>query len=165
MKSMKLFPRTVARLAGVQAVFQGLLRPSLVCEEIIKDFLAHRFQGQHYPLSGNTDMRVDCDFFSTLIEGVFLNKKMLQDKIKLILPDDWSLDRMENTTHAILLCACFEMVYCPDTPKAVVLNEYVLLGHLFLLDKGHKLINRLLENLYENHQSSLPSPSTLSQES
>lgn len=144
---MKLFPRTVARLAAVQAVFQGMMRPDLTTEDLIQEFLSCRLSDKGELLFLEQELWMDLPLFRVLVQGSQEKANFLEKAIEEILPQGWTLYRMEKVSRSILRCASFELAFCPETPKAVIFNEYVTAGHCFLLNNGHKFINGFLENL------------------
>ncbi len=157
---MKLFPRTVARFAAVQAVFQKIMCPNTPGQTILNEFLTYRFtpspleQSFSYAISDEETELMDCSLFLCLVKGVFEDQIQLDAAIFSALPSGWSLEKMEYTTRGILLCGAFELLKCPDTPKNVILNEYVSLSHRFLLEKGPQFINAVLETLANTLRSS-----------
>jgi transcription antitermination factor NusB len=144
----KIFPRTVSRLAAIQATFQHLLRPSLSIDEIVQDFLMYRFAPEGYDLFQDEPFSLDQDFFIFIAKGAQDTSLSVERMIAHSLPRGWSIDQMENTTRAIFRCAGFEIQACKSTPKGVILNEYIMAAHCFLLDKGHALVNAVLDKAF-----------------
>ena len=147
--SSPLFPRTVSRLAAVQATFQKLLRPDMSIANIVQDFVLYRFTPEGYTLFEGEQVNIDQDFFTFIALGANESWGNIENIIVNALPSGWSMDQMENTTRAIFRCAGFEIQQCPSTPKGVILNEYIMAAHCFLLDKGHGLINAVLEKTFD----------------
>jgi transcription antitermination factor NusB len=145
----QVFPRTVSRLAAVQANFQQLLRPDFPIESIIQEFLHHRFTPQGYPLFQEDPFLLDQDFFIYIATGANKAHPWIEEIIARALPDGWNMEQMENTTRSIFRCAGFEIHSCPSTPKGVILNEYITAAHCFLLDKGHGLVNAVLDKAFD----------------
>lgn len=146
-KAMKLFPRRVARFAATQAVFQGLMCPSLTAKTIIHEFTAYRFSEGHYALFDEVPYPVDYELFCTLVEGALTKGEEIEQSLVKVLPEGWSIDRLETTTRCIFRCAAFELAYQLDTPKEVIISEYVSIAHSFLPGKGPSFINGVLESL------------------
>ena len=146
--SSKVFPRTVSRLAAIQATFQKLLRPDMPISNIVEDFITHRLTSQGYELFEDEFLTMDQDFFIFITQGADQHWISIEQAIAGSLPPKWSMDQMENTTRAIFRCAGFEIQACPSTPKRIILNEYITTAHYFLLDKGHGLVNAVLEKTF-----------------
>lgn len=147
-----MFPRSIARLAALQAVCQQILCPHEAVTTILTEFLHERFTPFGYNLASDLlegqSFKVDRDFFQVLLLGVHQHAELLDTWIATALPEKWQLNQLEAATHAILRCAAFEILEHPDTPKEVIFNEYITAAHIFLPDKGYGLINAILEKLY-----------------
>ena len=150
--SSLLFPRTVSRLAAVQATFQKLLRPDMSIADIIQDFVLYRFTPEGYALFNGEYFSIDQDFFTFITLGANGSWGTVENTIEKALPSGWSMNQMETTTRAIFRC--------PSTPKGVILNEYIVAAHCFLLDKGHGLINAVLEKTFDTFRTPAQGPST-----
>ena len=158
--SSLLFPRTVSRLAAVQATFQKLLRPDMSIADIIQDFVLYRFTPEGYALFNGEYFSIDQDFFTFITLGANGSWGTVENTIEKALPSGWSMNQMETTTRAIFRCSGFEIHNCPSTPKGVILNEYIMAAHCFLLDKGHGLINAVLEKTFDTFRTPAQGPST-----
>ena len=146
----QVFPRTISRLAAIQAVFQRLLSPKSSIESVIQDFMIYRFTPEGYAIFQDDEyFSLDQDFFKFIAQGADAHGSIIETTIAPTLPNGWKIDHMENTTRAIFRCAGFEARACPSTPKRVILNEYISAAHCFLLDKGHGLINAVLDKSFD----------------
>ena len=57
---------------------------------------------------------------------------------------DWPLARMPSVDRAILRLAAYELVYCPDVPDAVVIDEAVELAKSLSTDESPAFVNGVL---------------------
>ncbi len=57
---------------------------------------------------------------------------------------DWPLARMPSVDRAILRLAAYELLYCPDVPDAVVIDEAVELAKSLSTDESPAFINGVL---------------------
>ena len=57
---------------------------------------------------------------------------------------NWSLERMPSIDRALLRVAVYELLACPETPTAVVLNEAVALAKHYSTEDSGKFVNGLL---------------------
>ena len=146
----QVFPRTVSRLAAIQATFQRLLRPSISMELVLQDFFLYRFTPAGYDVFlTDAFFPLDQDFFTFIATGADEQGETIESQMTHALPRGWKIDQMENATRAIFRCAGFEATFCPSTPKRVILNEYITAAHCFLLDKGHGLVNAVLDKAFD----------------
>jgi transcription antitermination protein NusB len=86
--------------------------------------------------------------FSTfLIEGA-CDKKEEIDSLISSCSDNWSLARMSRVDRNILRMAVYELLYCPDIPPKVTLNEAIDLGKLYGSENSGSFINGILDAIY-----------------
>lgn len=67
---------------------------------------------------------------------------------------NWTLGRMAVLDRSILRLGCYELIYCPDVPPKVVINEYIEIAKLYGSDgKTAKLVNGVLDRIAKDHRS------------
>jgi transcription antitermination protein NusB len=86
-------------------------------------------------------------FSSLLIEGT-CDKKEEIDSLISSCSDNWSLARMSRVDRNILRMAVYELLYCPDIPPKVTLNEAIDLGKLYGSENSGSFINGILDAVY-----------------
>lgn len=86
------------------------------------------------------------EFILKIVEGVWEHKEEI-DKILLEYLKGWKMDRLSKVDHQILRVAAFEMVYDPDSPPKVVVNEAIDLSKHFGTDESGKFVNGVLGNM------------------
>jgi N utilization substance protein B len=59
----------------------------------------------------------------------------------------WDISRLSKVELSVLRMSIFSLMYIPDIPKAVVINEAVELAKVFGGDKSYKFINGILDNI------------------
>ena len=155
-------PRTAARLCAVQALYQMEVGGGSP-EHTITQFLEHRIgeivDGLDY---GNTDTVL----FGRIVRGASTNRQQLDELISDSLVEDWTLARLDNLLRAALRAGVFELLYAPDIPVKVVLNEYVDIAHGFFEGAEPALLNGVLDKIGHllraselEHQSERATPS------
>lgn len=85
-------------------------------------------------------------FTSNLFLGVITN----QPEIDQIIRDfaiDWSLQRMPVVDRNILRCSIYELLWEPEIPAMVTINEAVELAKLFADDEARRFVNGLLDHV------------------
>ncbi|MCP4713781.1 MAG: transcription antitermination factor NusB [Deltaproteobacteria bacterium] len=60
---------------------------------------------------------------------------------------NWSIGRLNPVDRSILRQALFEILYCPDIPYKVTLNEAIELGKKFGSEKSGGFINGVLDHV------------------
>jgi len=89
--------------------------------------------------------RADETYFHTLLNGVIKEEDLLSSRIAPCL--DRPLVELSPVERGILLIGAYELVYCPDVPWRVAINEGVELAKKFGGTDGHKYINGVLDKL------------------
>lgn len=85
-------------------------------------------------------------FAEQLIEGVFARKSEI-DLLITSASEHWRIERMSIVDRNILRIALFEMLYRPDIPPKVSVNEAVDLGKTFGSADSGAFINGILDHL------------------
>ena len=135
--------RTAARLAAVQALYQIELAGT-PAETVIGEFVHHRIGRDH------EDVRfgdADPEFFAALVRGADARRDELDKLVGDALTPDWPLARLESVLRAILRAGAYELLGCGDVPAAVVISEYLDIGHAFFAGKEPGLVNGVLDRL------------------
>ncbi|WP_336635190.1 transcription antitermination factor NusB [Lysinibacillus fusiformis] len=63
--------------------------------------------------------------------------------------EKWSLARLPKIERTVLRLAVYELLYMPETPKRVVLNEAIELCKTFGEDSSSKFVNGVLSKFTE----------------
>jgi transcription antitermination factor NusB len=102
--------------------------------------------------------------FSELLVRGTLEKRDEIDALLGKYADNWDLKRMAVIDRNILRFATFELIYMPDIPPKVAINEAVNIAKKYSQEKSGKFVNGVLDKI--NHSearrpfgSSLSSPS------
>ena len=90
-------------------------------------------------------------FTERLVHGVHLHRHEI-DQTLLSASEHWRLDRMSIVDRNILRIALFEMLYCPDVPPKVSINEAIDIGKKFGTEDSGSFINGVLDNILGNLQ-------------
>jgi N utilization substance protein B len=85
-------------------------------------------------------------FVKDLVLGSIEHAAGLDGLIAPLL-QDWTLDRLPNVDRLILRMGAFEILYRPETPRAVVLNEAVELAKKFSTEDSGRFVNGVLANV------------------
>ena len=124
-------PRSAARLAAVQALYQ--------MESGGQDFRLGK------ELEGAALQPADASFFSEILRGAVDSQHKLDPYLTSQLATGWRLSRLDATVRAILRAGLFEMIRRPDVPARVVINEYVEIARAFFDGDEPGFINAVLD--------------------
>ena len=127
--------RRLARIAAMQTIFEMQARPSDI-DACIKKNIEEL---------GGTE-KVDQEFSESLVIGIEAKK----DEIRLAIEErapQWTWDRMDAITRAILLIGGYELLCKKDAPPAVVMNEAIDIAKEYGTAEGAKFVNGVLNAL------------------
>ena len=141
MSGARIQPRSVARLAAVQALYQMEVSGAGV-DSVIREFSEHRFDRD---VEGEQLAAADETFFAELAKGVVSNQAKVDQGIVKRLASGWRLERLDATARAVLRAGAFELMYRPDVPTEVVINEYVEIAKSFFEGPESGFINGALD--------------------
>jgi N utilization substance protein B len=98
-------------------------------------------------------------FSNELVEGTWKNRNKI-DKLISGNSSNWTLGRMSRVDKSILRMAVYELLFCPDIPPKVTLNEAIDLGKIYGSENSGSFINGILNALYiklsGSHENNLP---------
>jgi N utilization substance protein B len=86
------------------------------------------------------------DFAVELINGVDQNREVI-DTLLRRFSEHWRLERMPAVDRNILRLAVYELVYRPDIPAKVSINEAVDLGKRYGAEDSGSFINGILDSI------------------
>jgi len=95
------------------------------------------------------------DFATHLLRGVFQHQKEI-DQIIRKASDHWSLHRMAMVDRSIIRTAVFELLYCPDIPAKVTIDEAVEIAKKYSTDKSSAFINGILDKVAHQFSNTKP---------
>lgn len=87
-------------------------------------------------------------FFEQLVRGTIEQKQQIDLSLKDKL-ENWTLDRLPKIERTVLRLAVYELLFMPETPNRVVLNEAIELCKLFGDEKSSKFVNGVLSKFAE----------------
>ena len=137
--------RSVARLAGVQALYEMAITSAIV-EDVLKEFSSQRWKGadeeQSEPLA-----KPDVRFMGELVRGVASQSSNLDQLIKTVLREKNSFERFEVLLQTIIRAGAYELLERIEIPARVVINEYLEVTHAFFDESEASLVNGILDKL------------------
>ena len=128
-----------ARVAAVQVIFQYYFSKSDI-KKIINDYQTLN-EGFFKKQLKNFDKKL----FKKIILGVCENEKKIKFFIRENLSENWPYDRIDSTITAILSLGIYELSFCKETPRKVIIDEYVSISGLFFSKKNVGFVNGLLD--------------------
>jgi N utilization substance protein B len=127
--------RTRGREIALQVLYQSDLNPGLATEEI-RRFVERRLL---------SDKKL-CEFTRALIAGVHEHQPRIDALISEVA-ENWRIDRMAAIDRNILRLGAFEILYCPDVPTKVAINESLELAKRYSTGQSSRFVNGILDRL------------------
>lgn len=125
--------RSLARRAAVQALYQWQMT-GLNLSEIERQFIEEH--GME---------KADLEFFRDLLHGVPQKLNALDAALADFL--DRPINSVDLVERAVLRIGCYELLFRPDTPYRVILNEAVKFTKEFGSVQGYRYVNGILDKV------------------
>ncbi len=97
----------------------------------------------------NIEDELAFQFGEELVRSIILHKEEI-DQLIQNYSKEWTLERMNLTDKNILRIAIYEMLYRPDIPHIVSINEAIELAKTYGTDESPAFINGILDKIYKN---------------
>tara|TARA_B100000949_G_scaffold220286_1_gene220118 strand:- start:200 stop:628 length:429 start_codon:yes stop_codon:yes gene_type:complete len=130
---MRYNSRHLARRNAVQALYQWDITGQSV-DEIENAFI-----------NDDAFVGVQRSYFQHLIENVPRQCEVLDGRLKQCISRE--LDSIDPVERAILRLSTYELLFRPDIPAKVVLNEAIELSRVFGSEEGFRFVNGVLDAL------------------
>jgi N utilization substance protein B len=139
-------PRTGARVAAIQALFQSD-QGGESAETVIDQFVRHRLGPDGGGYEDGRVPQVDVPLFAHVVRGVARDGDTLDGAIGAHLARDWTVARLDPVLRALLRAAAFEFSSSTEPPARVVINEYMDIAHGFFGGEEPRFANGVLDAL------------------
>lgn len=146
-------PRTVSRMAAVQALYQMDLAGT-DAGEVIAQFMAQLDPADDAPADADTDTEhsvslegADTTFFADVVKGVVRRQRDIDPLVDQQLRTGWRLVRVDSILRAILRGGVFELLERSDVPARVTINEYINIAKAFFEADEPKVVNGVLDRI------------------
>jgi len=134
-------PRSAARLAAVQALYQRDMEATPLAQ-LLHEFHHHRLGAT---IDGVEYADAEVDFFDDVVKGVEARSDELDGLIAARLAQGWSLARIDRPMKAILRAGAYELAARVDVPTGTVISEYVDVAKAFYDKREAGFVNGLLD--------------------
>jgi transcription antitermination protein NusB len=104
-------------------------------------------------LEGRSGAREAEAYALALIRGVLAHKEHI-DELLQAAARNWDLERMAAVDRNALRIGCYELLYAPEIPMKVAINEAIELGKRFSTEASGAFINGLLDRIRKDHDIS-----------
>ncbi len=135
------------RIAAMQFLYSWEINPSGDLDTDVRLF----FKAQENP-------RDYYNFAEELIYGVIKKGEVLDSNIN-DNAQNWNFKRIAKVDLAILRLAIYELLYRPDIPPVVTINEAIDMGKLYSGLESKRFINGILDNIKKQLKRPFREPS------
>ncbi|MBR0680558.1 transcription antitermination factor NusB [Roseomonas eburnea] len=139
-------PRTGARVAAVQALFQSE-QTGESAEAVAHQFIRHRIgagEGAEAFEEGRVPL-AHVPLFEAILRAAAMRSEQADAEIRAHLQKDWTLDRLDPVLRALLRAAAAELLQGGEPPARVVINEYLDIARGFLDEETSRFANGVLD--------------------
>ena len=86
-------------------------------------------------------------FIKDVVTGTLERSDLIEEQIKSYLANDVDLTKTDKLLKIILFAAIFELMFKHNTPKKVIINEYLLASEHFLEKIQIGYLNAILDKI------------------
>ena len=86
-------------------------------------------------------------FIKDIVTGTLERSELIEKQINLYLNNDIDLNKTDKLLKIILFAAIFELMFKHNTPKKVIINEYLLASEHFLEKIQIGYLNAILDKI------------------
>lgn len=134
-------PRSAARLAAVQALYQFEMEGTPMAQ-LLHEFHEHRLGAT---IEDVTYANAEVDFFDDVVKGVDARHDEIDGHIAAKLSEGWSLDRLDRPMRQIIRAGTYELLARKDLPAGVIINEYIDVADAFYAKREKGFVNGVLD--------------------
>lgn len=88
------------------------------------------------------------EFTLELIAGVKAHQAEIDEMIRQVA-ENWRLDRMAAIDRNILRLGAYEMLFCPEVPAKVAINEALDLAKRYSTAQSSRFVNGILDKVFQ----------------
>jgi N utilization substance protein B len=145
---MSARPRTISRVAAVQALYQAE-QANQSSETVIDQFVRHRMGD--VPGHGGMDeghlAQADVPLFARIVRTATQQQDTIDGMLVAALPETWPLARLDPVLRAVMRAGGAELWMNDGPPAKVVINEYLDVAHGFFTGDEPRMANGVLDRL------------------
>ena len=152
----KISTKTIAHMAAIQALYEfeinarGASIDKLV-ETVIHNYSAPDFKSI-FEIPDNVSVKLHANYMRELVTYTVNNLSKIDEIITAHLAPGWTYEAMHIALVSILRVAIAELLYFPEVPYKVIINEFTTLASEIVKDTEVPFVNSLLDNVRIEHR-------------
>ncbi len=131
--------RSRGREVALQVLYQIEQNPGMPVTEV-HQFINRRTLGEQKL----------AEFTAALIAGVREHQARIDSMIQEVA-ENWRLDRMAAIDRNILRLGAYEVLFCPEVPAKVAINEALELAKRYSTSQSSRFVNGILDRVLQLH--------------
>jgi transcription antitermination protein NusB len=127
-------------------------------EKVLQTLYAYELNGEGLTtltqgILADVSLESDIDFAKRLINKVVTNQKVLDDEI-IARVTNWEMERIALIDRLLLRIGITEILYFPDIPPKVTINEVIEIAKVYSTSNSGKFINGILDTVLSDVKKS-----------
>ena len=139
--------RRKGRILAFQGLYSWDVSKSPVEDILNFSWLQKDSQGDESETPAAPDLQEERTFASFIISGTVEHVAEIDELIKKHLSDNWTLERINKVSLAILRISIYEMKFQTGSQPKIVIDEAVNIAREYGLEDSYKFINAVLDKI------------------
>ena len=86
-------------------------------------------------------------FIKDVVQGTIERNELIEQTVKKYLNEDLNLKRTDKLLKLIIFAAVFELMFKHNSPRKVIISEYIKTSEYFLEQAQTKYLNAILDKI------------------
>lgn len=147
----KISTKTIARIAAVQALYEYSINNNTqnIDELFVNTLNNYSLKDFHslFDVPDNVIVKLHKNYLKELLNQTINNIDKIDNIIANFLAAGWKFSAMHLSLVAILRVAVAELIYFPEVPFKVVIDEFTTLASEIVKQHEVAFVNSLLDNI------------------
>lgn len=153
--------KTASRLAAVQAIYNyHLTDRSVTIDKLILQIISYYDDNKNIyediemkELNPDMTLEPNKKYLAELVRFTIENIERIDNEIASSLAEGWTMDNLSISLRAILQVGICELLYFPEVPYKVIINEYTNIAAEIAKEQDVGFINSVLDKVASNRPS------------
>ncbi|MGV2432064.1 MAG UNVERIFIED_CONTAM: transcription antitermination factor NusB [Rickettsiaceae bacterium] len=148
--------KTAARIAAIQSMYQfesngRVDNAAALSQKIESSYNSEDFK-ELFDIPNNVSVKLHTNHSRALISNTIDNLEKIDEIISSNLTGNWQFSNLHFSLLALLRVGVAEIIYFPDTPAKVVVNEFTNIGSSLAKASEVPFINSLLDKVNKEYR-------------
>ncbi len=149
----KINTKTIARIAAVQALYQYISNHQEQKAEELISAIAHYYKDNEInndlgiASKSKTKIKLNVSYFTNIVTFAIKDQEAIDQIITDHLSDGWKWEHLHTTLVALLRASICELIYFPEVPFKVIINEFTDIASDMLKESEVAFVNSMLDKV------------------